>query len=120
MAAEAVAAATPLPERPARQKSHPNLLGPRWKPGESGNPDGVSPYQKLLRVAIEKKESPARVLAVINAMYEMATSGDTKGAPAAAKVYLGAVGVRLNAEPAKVDLSDLPDNVVQLIAERIR
>lgn len=106
----------------ARQSGHPNLLkgGPTFvKGGPSPNPGGRSKYDVALEAAIQKQETPARVCEVIEAMHEDATAHE-KYSASAAKVYLGAVGVRLNAEPAKVDLSDLPDNVVQLIAERIR
>ena len=80
-----------------RQPGHPNLLGPRWEKGNSGNPTGKSNYQRRLDRAIRVQEKPSMVCQVIANMRQMALSDDPKGAPAAAKVYLAAVGVKLNA-----------------------
>lgn len=69
------------------QPGYPQLVGPRWKPGESGNKAGVSKYLQDVRKAIQRQEPPAEVCTVIAAMKRDALSG-TKAAPAAAKVYL--------------------------------
>lgn len=92
----------------------PNLKP--WKPGQSGNPTGVSRYAKDLRAAINAQETPDRVCAVIDAMRMQALAGE-KSSPSAAKVYLEAVGVK--AEPVKVDLSQAPDEVVAWLAENV-
>lgn len=103
------------------QPGYPNLKSGRdgFPPGRSGNPEGVSKYQALLRRAIEKQETPARVLAVIDAMREDAMAHE-KFSPAAAKVYLGAVGVKLDGSAAtKIDLSDAPEQVMDYLQGKI-
>ena len=108
-------------EQSRMQPGHPNLWrgGPNWeKGGPSPNPTGVSKYQTQLRKAIEAKESPERVLEVIDAMRTMALSGNVKGAPAAAKVYLGAVGLKM--ETTKVDLTDAPPEVMEYLRGKIQ
>lgn len=103
-----------------RQSDHPNLFrgNPEWVKGKSGNPEGVSAYQTKLRKAIEKRETPERVLEVIEAMRQDATAHE-KFSPAAAKVYLGAVGINVTAPPLKLDLTEAPDEVVEWIADRM-
>jgi hypothetical protein len=101
---------------------HPNLLkgNPEWvKGGPSPNPGGKTDYQRKLQAAIEKQETPERVCAVIAAMHEDATAHE-KFSPAAAKVYLQAVGVDLNKAPAKVDLGHAPKEVVDWLAENVQ
>lgn len=103
-----------------RQPGHPNLLGPRWKEGcPSPNPGGKSSYQRSLEAAIQKQETPERVCAVIAAMHEDAVAHE-KFSPAAAKVYLQAVGVELNKVPPPVDLSDVPEEELRVLREKLR
>jgi hypothetical protein len=86
-----------------RQPGHPNLMGPRWRKGETGNPGGRSLYQRKLDKAIRKQERPARVCEVIEALRQDALAHE-KFSPAAAKVYLAAVGVDMR---PKTDLQDV-------------
>lgn len=90
----------------------------RWKPGQSGNPAGISRYAQQLRKAIQAQETPELVCAVVAAMREDAMSGG-KTAPAAAKVYFEAVGLP-KVEPEKIDLTDAPDEVVTWLAENLQ
>jgi hypothetical protein len=107
----------------ARQPGNPNLLrgNPAWvKGGESPNKGGKSKYQSELDAAIEAQESPERVCQVVAAMHALAISGDAKGSPAAAKVYLGAVGVDLNKASAnKLDLEGAPKELVDGLTDWI-
>lgn len=61
----------------------------RWKPGQSGNRSGLSPYALALRDALEKQETVKRVMRVIRATRIAALDGDAR----AAKVYLSVVGL---------------------------
>ena|SRR5258708_1872662 len=105
-----------------RQSAYPNLLkgGPTFiKGGPSPNPSGGrSPYQRALDAAIERQEAPELVCQVIAAMREQALEKG-KASPAAAKVYLGAVGVDLNKAPAKVELDNAPKEVLNWITENL-
>jgi len=94
---------------------------PAWVPGgPSPNPNGgKSEYARKLQAAIEKQEPPENVCAVIAAMREDAMAHE-KFSPAAAKVYLGAVGLDLSGQKAKVDLKDAPDQVVEWLAENVQ
>ena len=68
-----------------------------WKPGQSGNPGGMSrverDYRDKVRAALRKQEPPANICAVVAAMRADAQS-HTKIAAPAAKVYLEAVGLK--------------------------
>lgn len=103
------------------QPGYPNLKSGRegWRSGQSGNPDGVSAYQAKLRKAIEAQEAPELVCQVIEAMRQDAMAHE-KFSPAAAKVYLSAVGLEMNKTPTKVDLSDAPPEVMQYLAGKIQ
>src|SRR6185312_563533 len=106
---------TPVSQTDGRARSLANLRpNPNWVPGcPAPNPrGGKSPYQASLDKAIEAQETPDRVCEVIAAMREMALSGNAKAAPAAAKVYLGAVGVDMNKAPSKLDLTGAPEDLV--------
>jgi hypothetical protein len=93
--------------------------GKPFVPGQSGNPEGQSKYAVTLRKAIEAQETPERVCDVIDAMRTQALAGE-KSSPAAAKVYLGAVGVKLDGSATtKVDLSDAPDEVMAYLRGKI-
>jgi hypothetical protein len=85
------------------QPGYPNLRRGGWKKGKSGNTAGVSRYQTQLTRAIQRQERPALVCGVIEAMRKTALKGG-KQAPAAAKVYLTAVGVDMR---PKTDLQDV-------------
>jgi hypothetical protein len=74
-----------------------------FKKGQSGNPGGLSKYERRLRRSIRRQEKPAMVCQVIAAMRDQALAG-TKESPAAAKVYLAAVGVDMR---PKTDLQDV-------------
>jgi hypothetical protein len=89
---------------PDVQPGYPNLRRGGFAPGQSGNKGGRSLYQQKLDRLLRKRERPSRVCDVVAAMREMALSGDPKGAPAAAKVYLAAVGVDMR---PKTDLQDV-------------
>lgn len=80
------------------------VVGRPYPRGVSGNPGGMSKYQRALRRMVRKQEPPKRVAAVVSAMWDMAVSGDPKGAPAAAKVYLQAVGFDMK---QKLDMADV-------------
>jgi hypothetical protein len=69
----------------------PNWGAKSFTKGQSGNPAGASRHAVALRRAIEAKESPDRVLEVIDAMRTCALQGDAK----AASVYLKAVGAEV-------------------------
>ncbi len=84
------------------QKVIPPGLRP-FKPGQSGNPGGLSKYERRLRRMIRKQEKPALVCQVIEAMRLQALAGD-KSSPPAAKVYLAAVGVDMK---PKTDLQEV-------------
>jgi hypothetical protein len=104
-----------------KQPGFPNLKGGAegWKAGQSGNPEGVSKYQANLRRMIEERETPERVLAVIDAMREDALAHE-KFSAGAAKVYLGAVGLKLDGSTStKVDLSDAPPEVMDYLRKKI-
>jgi hypothetical protein len=105
-----------------RQAEHPNLRpNPAWvKGGPSPNPTGgESPYHRKLRLAIEKQEPVENVCAVVAAMREDAMAHE-KHSAAAAKVYFAAVGLPMNREPPKVDLSKAPDDVVNWLADNVQ
>lgn len=112
----------PDPARPTGgQPGFPNLKSGAegWKAGQSGNAEGVSKYQAQLRRAIEERETSARVLDVIDAMRLDAMSHE-KFSAAAAKVYLGAVGLKMDGNPpTKVDLSDAPPEVMDYLRKKI-
>lgn len=94
-------------------------MGRPFAPGVSGNPGAVSKYERELKAAIQAQEPPAEVCKVIAAMKAQALAG-TKVSPAAAKVYLGAVGLKLDGSAAtKVDLSDAPDAVMEYLGGKI-
>jgi hypothetical protein len=103
-----------------RQSGHPNLLrgNPEWKPGVSGNPSGVNRYQQAIRKAIEAQEPPSEVARVVLAMKEDALAHKPYSANAA-KVYLAAVGVKLNGQGKELDLEDAPDEVVEWLATKL-
>lgn len=99
-----------------RQPGHPNLLGPRWEKGQSGNRSGLSKYQAKLSRAIRRQERPKQVCEVIAAMREDALAHE-KYSAAAAKVYLAAVGIDIK---PKADLAEVleamrgaPDEALQ-------
>lgn len=103
------------------QPGHPNLKAGAegWKAGQSGNPTGVNKYLAQLRAAIQEQETPEEVCKVVAAMREDAKSGK-KSAPAAAKVYLGAVGLKLDGgEATKIDLSDAPPETMEYLRRKI-
>lgn len=89
------------------------------KGGPSPNPGGESVYQRELRLAIEKQEPPENVAAVVAAMREDAMAHE-KFSPAAAKVYFAAVGLPMNREPPKIDLTKAPDEVVNWLADNVQ
>lgn len=100
---------------PELAKVVPTGLTP-FKKGQSGNPGGMSKYERRLRRAIRKQEKPSEVCKVIAAMREDAQAHE-KFSPAAAKVYLAAVGVDMK---PKTDLRDVleamrgaPDEALQ-------
>lgn len=68
-----------------------------WKSGQSGNPGGMSKAERewrdKVKAALRKQQSTAKILSVVEAMRKDATSHG-KTAPAAAKVYLEAVGLK--------------------------
>jgi hypothetical protein len=111
---EIEAAAAP----PGRQPGHPNLMAGGWKPGQSGNPAGLNRYQKLIRDAIQKQETPERVCAVVAAMQQDACAHE-KYSAAAAKVYFEAVGLP-RVEATKVDLSDAPPEVMNYLSGKLQ
>lgn len=103
-------------DRQANLRPNPNWV----KGGPSPNPSGgKNPYLAKLQAAIEKQEPPENVCAVIAAMREDAMAHE-KFSAAAAKVYLGAVGLDLNRVPAKVDFTNAPDQVVEWFAENVQ
>lgn len=105
---------------PGRRRGNAGVPNPAWVKGmPSANPGGKSEYARKLQAAIEKQEPPENVCAVIAAMRADALSGG-KTAPAAAKVYLGAVGLDLSGQKARVDLKDAPDDVVTWLAENVQ
>ena len=89
-----------------------------WKAGQSGNPGGVSrletDYRNAVKAAVRGQETPERVCAVVNAMRKQALAGG-KTAPAAAKVYLEAVGVK--AETNEVIEAEVQRRLQVLLAE---
>jgi len=106
-----------------RGETRPDGL-PKGKPFEPGNqaasgPRPESKYVAQLRAAIQEQETPAEVCKVVAAMKADALSGK-KSAPAAAKVYLGAVGLKLDGgAETKVDLSDAPPEVMDYLRRKI-
>jgi hypothetical protein len=71
--------------------------GRPWKPGQSGNPGGLSKveaeYRAKVRAALHKQESPKEICEVVAAMRKDAVSHTKRAAPAA-RVYLEAVGLK--------------------------
>lgn len=105
-----------------RQSEHPNLLkgNPAWvKGGPSPNKTGKSKYLTRLERMIRKQEKPELVLQVVAAMREDACAHE-KSSPAAAKVYFAAVGLPMNREPPKIDLTKAPDEVVNWLADNVQ
>lgn len=103
------------------QPGFPNLKSGAqgFRAGQSGNPEGVSKYMASLRRAIERKETSERVLEVIDAMRIDALAHE-KYSPSAAKVYLGAVGLKLDGSAStKIDLSDAPAEVMTYLEGKI-
>lgn len=93
--------------------------GTPFKPGQSGNPEGESKYAVTLRRAIERQETAERVCDVVDAMRIDALAHE-KFSPAAAKVYFGAVGLRLDGgEATKIDLSDAPPETMEYLRRKI-
>ena len=74
-----------------------NAPGRPFKPGESGNPGGMSKaereYRDKVKAALRKQENPSRICKLVNAMFVQALAGE-KASPAAAKVYGELVGVK--------------------------
>lgn len=89
-----------------------------WKPGQSGNPLGLSriesDYRNAVKAAIRGQETTDHVCSVVEAMRKMALRGG-KTAPAAAKVYLEAVGVK--AETNEVIEAEVQRRLQVLLAE---
>lgn len=112
----------PISPNAGRERANANLRpNPKWVAGgPSPNPrGGKSEYQAKLQAAIEKQEPVENVCAVIAAMREDAMAHE-KFSAAAAKVYLGAVGLDLSGQKAKVDLKDAPDDVVSWLADNVQ
>ena len=89
-----------------------------WQPGQSGNPGGLTraerDYRTVIKAALRGQETPERVCEVVNAMRKQALAGG-KTAPAAAKVYLEAVGVK--AETNEVIEAEVQRRLQVLLAE---
>lgn len=103
-----------------RKRGNAGVPNPAWVKGmPSTNPGGKTEYARKLQAAIEAQEPPENVCAVIAAMREDALAHD-KTSPAAAKVYLGAVGLDLSGQKPRVDLKNAPDEVVTWLAENVQ
>lgn len=79
----------------------------------SPNPYGpVSTYERKLREAVRDSETPEQVCEVVAAMRVQALAGE-KSSPAAAKVYLEAVGLPKPPPEFRIDLTNAPPEVIK-------
>ena len=78
--------------------------GRPYQKGETGNPGGISKYQRQLRAAIERQETPARVLEVIDAMRP-------KDVQDLLKTVLDAKTLVVNERANAIIMRDTPENV---------
>jgi hypothetical protein len=107
-----------MPEVREIQEARPaparDALG-RFPKGLSGNPGGVSASRKARQEAVNA-EDPARVTAVLQALFDLAT---VKGDVPAARCYLEVVGVLGKNESADIDLSDAPQETLEYLQGKL-
>jgi hypothetical protein len=84
--------------------------------GESGNPGGRPKKLREVEAAIEAATEPAKVVAVVEKLQELALGGDVH----AARVYLDRVLGPVRPERHDVDLSDAPAVVLEWMAANLR
>lgn len=89
-----------------------DIVAHRYKPGQSGNPAGLTRERRALYAAIEGGEIP-KVLALLNQLYEQAMSGDVS----AGKLWLDQVRGPVKAREQEEVERLVEQRIIELIAD---